>query len=128
MLSRPLARPTHLWVQVPLDFPPLEGHHGHVQETHVRAEPLADLHVPRGCPLMFMSVMPGRQIGGFDWTEDARGDTHRSTTTRKRESTIAEVLACAPLGAFATRMETRKATPMVTPANYLLHTSRGREL
>lgn len=74
MLAHPSARSTsHLWVQVPLYVPPLEGHHGHVQETHVRPEPLANLHVSRGRPLISIVRMA---ISGFDRTEKkARGDT-----------------------------------------------------
>lgn len=45
------TRVTYLGVKAPLRSPPLEGHHGHVEQGHVRPEALADLHVPCRGPL-----------------------------------------------------------------------------
>lgn len=91
MLARPPTRSSYLWVQVPLNIPPLEGHHGHVQETHVRPEPLANLHVPRGCPLMFMSG------DGHQPSADSIGHKHEGTqdSNAKDGLHLLSIMACA---------------------------------
>lgn len=91
VLARPPTRSSYLWVQVPLNIPPLEGHHGHVQETHVRPEPLANLHVPRGCPLMFM---PG---DGHQPSADSIGQKHEGAqdSNAKDGLHLLSIMACA---------------------------------